>query len=149
MLAEFTFSGIRRAPAGQVDIEITFDVDADGIVNVTARDLETQKEHNVSISRSSNLTQDEIDAMKLENNAYFESEANDVALRNDIARLKSRVSSLKMLTQSVSLPDSIASHANSLMTKANDAMAQGNDASTIKKLSSDIDKAIDLIEQTT
>ena len=149
VLAEFTFSGIRRAPAGQVDIEITFDVDADGIVNVTARDLETQKEHNVSISRSSNLTQDEIDAMKLENNAYFESEANDVALRNDIARLKSRVSSLKMLTQSVSLPDSIASHANSLMTKANDAMAQGNDASTIKKLSSDIDKAIDLIEQTT
>ena len=67
VLAEFTFSGIRPAPAGTVDIEITFDVDADGIVNVIARDLETKQEHVVSIERSSNLTDEEIQQIRKEN----------------------------------------------------------------------------------
>lgn len=149
VLAEFTFSGIRPAPAGQVDIEITFDVDADGIVNVTARDLETQKEHIVSVSRSSNLTQDEIDGMKRDNAAYYAAEANDVELRNALARLKTNAASLRRLAQMSALPDSVASHALSLIQKANDAIEKGNDLSAVRKVSAGIENALELIEQTT
>ncbi len=149
VLAEFTFSGIRPAPAGQVDIEITFDVDADGIVNVTARDLETQKEHIVSVSRSSNLTQDEIDGMKRDNAAYYAAEANDVELRNALARLKTNAASLRRLAQTSALPDSVASHALSLIQKANDAIEKGNDLSAVRKVSAGIENALELIEQTT
>lgn len=149
VLAEFTFSGIRPAPAGEVDIEITFDVDADGIVNVTARDRETHKEHVVSIARTSNLTQDEIDAMKRDNAEYNVSASNDVEIRNAAAHLKSTTATLSSLIQSVSLPTSIETHAQTLLSKAKDAVAKANDVGVMKKLSSDIENAIELIRQTT
>ncbi|MFA5624547.1 MAG: molecular chaperone DnaK [Bradymonadales bacterium] len=63
VLSEFSFSGITPAPAGTVDIEISFNIDVDGIVHVTACDLATKRRHNVSISRSSKLAEDEIQRM--------------------------------------------------------------------------------------
>ena len=147
VLAEFTFSGIRPAPAGDVDIEITFDVDADGIVNVTARDLETQKEHVVSISRSSNLTQEEIDRMYQENTDYLASEKLGEEARNMAARLKNDVQSLRNLIQTQSLPDSISSSALTLIKKANAAMESPDDPQMLKLLSDDINNAVHLIEE--
>lgn len=60
-LGKFKLNGIRRAPRGVPQIEVTFSIDANGIVNVAARDLETGKEQNITITASSNLSQAEID----------------------------------------------------------------------------------------
>ena len=61
LLGTFRLSGIRRAPAGVPQIEVTFDIDANGIVNVSARDLDTGREQGITITASSNLSEAEIE----------------------------------------------------------------------------------------
>ena len=60
-LGKFKLSGIRRALRGIPQIEVTFNIDANGIVNVSAKDLGTGKEQNITITATSNLSQAEID----------------------------------------------------------------------------------------
>ena len=60
LLGTFTLRGIKRAWAGVPQIEVTFDIDANGIVKVSARDLDTGKEQSITISGSSNLSEEEI-----------------------------------------------------------------------------------------
>lgn len=63
-LGEFNLEGIPAAPRGVPQIEVTFDIDANGIVHVSAKDLGTGKESTVTISGSTNLSADEIERMK-------------------------------------------------------------------------------------
>ena len=147
VLAEFTFSGIRPAPAGQVDIEITFDIDADGIVNVTARDLETRKEHNVTVSRSSNLTSEEIERMSKENADYLVSEKQNEEARNVASRiklLKQQISDL--LDKKEDLPEAITGYAKTLLKRADDALDNPNDLHYIKNVANDLEGAVTLIK---
>ncbi len=60
LLGTFTLRGIKRAWAGVPKIEVTFDIDANGIVKVSARDLDTGKEQGITITGSSNLSEEEI-----------------------------------------------------------------------------------------
>ena len=60
LLGNFRLTGIKRAPAGVPQIEVTFDIDANGIVNVSARDLDTGKQQSITIRASSNLSEAEI-----------------------------------------------------------------------------------------
>ena len=60
-LGRFNLDGIPAAPRGIPQIEVTFDIDANGIVNVTAKDLGTGKEQHITITSSTNMSQDEID----------------------------------------------------------------------------------------
>ena len=60
-LGRFTLGGIAPAPRGVPQIEVTFDIDANGIVKVSAKDLGTGKEANISITASTNLSQEDID----------------------------------------------------------------------------------------
>lgn len=60
-LGRFQLTGIPSAPRGVPQIEVTFDIDANGIVNVSAKDLGTGKEQKITITSSSNLTEEEID----------------------------------------------------------------------------------------
>jgi molecular chaperone DnaK len=63
LLGEFVLTGLRRAQAGAVEIEVTFEINADGIVSVHAKDLETGKEQSITVTATSGLTKDEIDTM--------------------------------------------------------------------------------------
>ncbi len=63
LLGDFTLSGIDPAPKGQPQIQITFNIDADGIINVSAKDLKTNKEAEITIKDSNGLTQEEIERM--------------------------------------------------------------------------------------
>ncbi|MEF9988294.1 MAG: Hsp70 family protein, partial [Christensenella sp.] len=60
-LGRFTLTGIAPAPRGVPQVEVTFDIDANGIVNVSAKDLGTGKEQKITITASTNLSDDEID----------------------------------------------------------------------------------------
>ena len=62
-LGQFNLEGIRPAPRGLPQIEVTFDIDADGILHVSAKDKETGKEQNITIQASSGLSDDEIQRM--------------------------------------------------------------------------------------
>jgi len=65
-LGNFQLVGIPAAPRGVPQIEVKFDIDANGIVNVTAKDLGTNKEQSITITSSTNLTDEEIERMKKE-----------------------------------------------------------------------------------
>ncbi|MEU5294689.1 molecular chaperone DnaK [Streptomyces umbrinus] len=63
VLGRFQLTDIRPAPRGEAQVEVTFDVDANGILNVTARDKDTGKEQGITISESSNLDRSEVERM--------------------------------------------------------------------------------------
>ena len=69
-LGQFNLSGIAPAPKGVPQIEVTFDIDANGIVHVTAKDLGTQKQADITITSSTNLSEDEIDKAVKEAQQY-------------------------------------------------------------------------------
>ena len=89
-LGNFQLSGIPRAPRGVPQIEVTFDIDANGIVNVSAKDLGTNKEQHITITSSTNLTDEEIDRMVKEaeeNKEKDEKRKEEADLRNDAEQL--------------------------------------------------------------
>jgi molecular chaperone DnaK len=71
-LGRFQLTGIAPAPRGIPQIEVTFDIDANGIVNVSAKDLGTGKMQNITITSSTNLSEDEINQKVKEAEAYAE-----------------------------------------------------------------------------
>ncbi len=70
LLGEFILTGLRRAPAGQVEVDVTFEINADGIVSVHAKDLETGKEQSITVTATSGLTSDEIEHMMQDAKEY-------------------------------------------------------------------------------
>ncbi len=70
LLGEFVLTGLRRAPRGQVEIEVTFEINADGIVSVVAKDLETGHQQSITVTATSGLTPDEIKSMVSESKDY-------------------------------------------------------------------------------
>ncbi len=75
LLGNFRLDGIKRAPAGVPQIEVTFDIDVDGIVKVSARDLSTGKAQMITISSSSNLTEEEIEKARRDAQMYASEES--------------------------------------------------------------------------
>lgn len=71
LLGEFILTGLRAAPAGEVEIEVTFDINADGIVSVSAKDLETGQEQVITVTATSGLSESEIKRMMNENEEYL------------------------------------------------------------------------------
>ena len=89
-LGRFQLSGIPSAPRGVPQIEVTFDIDANGIVNVKAKDLGTNKEQTITITASTNLSDDEVDKMMKEAEANKEEDMKkkeEAELRNDAEQL--------------------------------------------------------------
>ena len=80
-LGNFQLGGIAPAPRGVPQIEVTFDIDANGIVKVSAKDLGTGKEANISITASTNLSQEDIDKAVREAEQYA---AEDKARREEV-----------------------------------------------------------------
>ncbi|HQZ39579.1 MAG TPA: molecular chaperone DnaK, partial [Vicinamibacterales bacterium] len=85
-LGRFHLVGIPSAPRGVPQIEVTFDIDANGIVNVSAKDLGTQKEQKITITASSGLSKEEVDRMMKE----AESHAGEDKQRRDEIETRNR-----------------------------------------------------------
>jgi molecular chaperone DnaK len=94
-LGRFHLDGIPPAPRGVPQIEVTFDIDANGILNVSARDKATGKQQNITITASSGLAKDEIEKMKKDAEAHA---AEDAKHREEI-EIKNRADSLVYTTE--------------------------------------------------
>ena len=84
-LGRFHLVGLPPAPRGVPQIEVTFDIDANGIVNVSAKDLGTQKEQKITITASSGLSKDEVDRMMREAESHSEEDKKrreEIEIRN-------------------------------------------------------------------
>ena len=90
VLGNFQLTNIPAAPRGVPQIEVKFDIDTNGIVNVTAKDLGTNKEQSITISNSSNLSDEEVEKMRKEaeaNKEADEKKKEEVEVRNDAESL--------------------------------------------------------------
>ena len=90
VLGNFQLTNIPAAPRGVPQIEVKFDIDTNGIVNVTAKDLGTNKEQSITITNSSNLSDEEVEKMRKEaeaNKEADEKKKEEVEVRNDAESL--------------------------------------------------------------
>jgi len=94
-LGKFHLVGIPPAPRGMPQIEVTFDIDANGIVNVQARDLGTGREQKITITASSGLSKDEIDRMMRDADMHSE----DDKRKREVIEIKNRLDSLIYQTE--------------------------------------------------
>ncbi len=93
-LARFVLTGIPPAPRGVPKIQVTFRIDANGILSVEARDLGTNRSHAISITPTSGLSQEEVDRLVSEGETYKETDA----LRRDMAEMRNQAETLMYTT---------------------------------------------------
>jgi molecular chaperone DnaK len=132
-LGRFQLSDIPPAPRGVPQIEVTFDIDANGIVSVKAKDLGTNKEQNITITGNESLSQEEIDRMIKEAEEMAEADK----LRREEADLRNEASSLSFQTKKAldDLKDDVdAKEKEDVETKINalEEALKGTDIEAIK-----------------
>ncbi|MGL4973233.1 MAG: molecular chaperone DnaK [Culicoidibacterales bacterium] len=140
-LGRFQLTDIPAAPRGIPQIEVTFDIDANGIVSVRAKDLGTQKEQSITLTSSSNLSEEEIEKMVREAEANAESDKQrkeEADLINEAEQMIFSVEKgLKDLGEKVT--DEQRKEAEELTTKLKAAI-EAKDLETIRTVKADIEK---------
>jgi len=135
-LGKFRLTGLPPAPRGMPQIEVTFDIDANGIVNVTAKDLGTGKEQAITITASTALNKDEIEKMVKEAEAHAEEDhkrREEAEIRNNADMLVySTEKALKDLGDKV--PEEDKKNIDSALEEAKEAL-KGADVERIKQTS--------------
>ncbi|MDR4479049.1 MAG: molecular chaperone DnaK [Nitrospira sp.] len=95
LLGQFDLVGIPPAPRGMPQVEVSFDIDANGIVHVAAKDLATQKEQSIKITASSGLSKEEVDKLVRDAQAHTEDDKN----RRRVAEARNQADSLLYSTE--------------------------------------------------
>ncbi|GED99185.1 molecular chaperone DnaK [Gordonia crocea] len=133
LLGSFELGGIAPAPQGVPQIEVTFDIDANGIVHVTAKDKGTGKENSIRIQDGSGLSKEEIDRMVKDAEAHAEEDRK----RREEAETRNQAESLVNQTQKFlaenddKVPADVKSKVEGAIDEAKKAL-DGNDTATIK-----------------
>ncbi len=141
-LDQFNLEGIPAAPRGTPQIEVTFDIDVNGILNVSAKDKGTGKEHKVVIQQSSGLSDDEIEQMRKD----AESHADEDKQRKELAEARNQASNFVYSTEKTlkehedKLDDDAKSAVKSAIEKVNEA-EQGEDVAAIKSAIENLEQA--------
>jgi molecular chaperone DnaK len=125
-LGKFHLVGIPPAPRGMPQVEVTFDIDANGIVNVSAKDMGTGREQKITITASSGLSKDEIDRMMRD----AESHSADDARKREEIEARNRLDGLvyqmeKTLNDNREKVGAVASDVESAIAEAKKALAEG------------------------
>ena len=125
-LGNFQLTGIPAAPRGVPQIEVSFDIDANGIVNVSAKDLGTNKSQSITITSNTNLTDDEIERMRKEAEEHAEEDKKrkeEADLVNEAEQLAFQTEkSIKDLGDKIT--DSEKSEAEDLVKELREALAK-------------------------
>ncbi|MCH4221575.1 MAG: molecular chaperone DnaK [Eggerthellaceae bacterium] len=141
-LGKFQLTGIPAARRGVPQIEVTFDIDANGIVNVSAKDLGTGKQQQITISGSTALSDDEVDQMVKD----AESHAEEDKKRKDEVEVRNTCDSLVNATEQTmselgdKVPDDAKKQAEDALSEAKTAL-QGTDLDAIKAATEKLQEA--------
>jgi molecular chaperone DnaK len=149
LLGQFNLEGIPPAPRGMPQIEVKFDIDANGILNVSAKDLGTGKEQTVRIEQSSGLNEQEIERMRKD----AESHAAEDKQKRELAELRNQADSMCFQLEKL-----IKEHAEKLSDgdkapleaaiKKTREVAQGSDLESIKSAVSELEQASHALSKT-
>ena len=125
-LGKFHLVGIPPAPRGMPQVEVTFDIDANGIVNVSAKDMGTGREQKITITASSGLAKDEIDRMMRDAESHSAEDAHkreEIEARNRLDGLVYQME--KTLNDNREKVGAVASEVESAIADAKKALAEG------------------------
>ncbi len=143
MLGKFILDGIPPAPRGVPQIEVSFDIDADGILHVSAQDKATGKEQHITITASSGLEEDEIENMVAEAERFREDDERrkeDVEAHNQADNLVySAEKTLKELESR--LPDDVKNDVQAKVAAVREALT-GSDVETLRQRTQELSKAV-------
>jgi molecular chaperone DnaK len=140
-LGHFRLEGIRASPRGMPQVEVTFDIDANGILTVTARDKETSKEQKITVAGSGQLPKEEIDRMVKDAQAHVE----DDKLRREQVSVRNTADSIayQVEAQLRDLGDKVApndkSRAEQIITQIRDLVkSESADLPNLRQFTSDL-----------
>jgi molecular chaperone DnaK len=140
VLGRFQLTDIRPAPRGEPQIEVTFDVDANGILNVTARDRDTGAEQGITISESSNLDRSEVDQMVAEaerNRSEDQQLRQAVDARNELDTVAYQVER-RLSEMGEDAPQHEKSRAEMLVADARKAVEEQESVERVRSLTSEL-----------
>ncbi|MEA2472557.1 MAG: molecular chaperone DnaK [Thermoleophilaceae bacterium] len=149
-LARFRLEGIRPAPRGEPQVEVTFDVDANGILNVSARDKETGAEQKVTITETTNLDQSDVERMVREAEEHAAEDRRrreEIDARNELDSLAYRAEQLVQELQA-SLPVHEKARAEQLVADARAAIEEQAGLDRVRPLISDLQQVVQALPST-
>ena len=149
LLGSFNLEGIPPAPRGMPQIEVKFDIDANGILNVSAKDLGTSKEQTVRIEQSSGISEDEIDKMRKDADSHAEEDKRKRALAEQRNQADSMCWQLEKLVkeQDAKLATADKDAVNAAIAKTREA-AKSDDVERIKAAVHELEQASHALSKT-
>lgn len=141
LLGQFNLEGIDTAPRGVPQIEVKFDIDQNGILNVSAKDLKSGKQASVKIEQSSGLSKDEIERMRRDAESHADEDRKQVELAEARNRAENTIHALEkaIKDQGDKLAVSDREPLEAAIKKLRDALAQ-NDAEAIKLATAELEQ---------
>ena len=130
LLGEFMLTGLRRAPKGEVDVEVTFDISADGIVSVSAKDVETGMAQSITVTATSGLTDDEISQMVEENKEFAVGVRESQEISKDKLELEKMIQEVNKLFPQVEQIIAGSEFGQDALNKAKGVLQVAEDART-------------------
>ena len=147
-LGRFHLDGIPPAPRGMPQVEVTFDIDANGILNVKAQDKGTGREQSVTITASSTLAKDEVDRMVKEAELHASEDRakrEEVELRNQADHMIHQAEKV-MKDNADRIPEDVKTEVNAKLETLKSA-AKGSDAGALRRSMDDFNEALQKIGQ--
>jgi molecular chaperone DnaK len=150
-LGRFRLEGIRQATRGMPQIEVTFDIDANGILNVSAKDQDTGKEQTITISGSTSLEKREIERMIRD----AETHVTEDRSRRELADLRNQVDSLAYRVERTlgDMGDRAPLHAKAraeqMLAEARTALNNNADKDRLRTLASDLEQMVHSLSAST
>jgi molecular chaperone DnaK len=147
VLGRFRLENIRPAPRGQPQIEVTFDIDANGILNVSARDKDTGTEQRITISESSNLDQNEVERMvaDAERNRDEDRRLREVTdARNELDAATYQVEHI-LTERGDSLPVHEKARAENLATEARQALKEDTPIDRLRTMTAELQQVYQIL----
>lgn len=146
-LGRFQLADIPPAPRGVPQIEVTFDIDKNGIVNVKAKDLGTQKEQNITIQSNSSLSDEEIERMVKEAEANAEADK----VRKEEAEVKNEADQLVFMTEKTlkDLEDKVSEEERKSAEDAKEELKAALEAGNLEDIKTKKDKLNEIVQQLT
>lgn len=146
-LGSFILDGIPAAPRGVPQIEVTFDIDANGILNVSAKDKATGKEQKITIKNATNLSDEEVEKMKQEAEKYAEEDKK----KKELVDKRNEADSLIIQTRKVlkDAGDKFGADAAKEMNESLDELEKElkNDSATLESIDTKLKAATELVQK--